>query len=404
MPGMACSLETASTHLRDAVRAASRGLVDRGVLIELVALAAVAREHVLIVGPPGTAKSAAVRSIAAQLQGRYFEYLIGRFTEPTDVFGAIDLVRLRQGEVAVQTAGMLPEAEVAFLDEVFLGSTAILNTLLALLNERTFTRGHTRLECPLRVCVAASNVLPEEPALEAFADRFLLRAFVEPLPDEMLETLLEEGWRSQRPEAPCSHIAEIDQLAQAARNLDLAPVRPALARAIRTLREAGILLGDRRVVKTQRLVAAAAVIGGRSSPSPSDLWPLIYAVPTAEQQTIAREALHDQLASSDSESLLAAAEQASSSPATRARRLHGAIEELLQRHEGAPPRLAAEALLREVAATFASESTPEPLAVAAERLAQTIEDAPAEEGSEMSGPRRMHEPALEPSQLAAEGE
>jgi MoxR-like ATPase len=87
------------------------------------------------------------------LGGRYFEYLLGRFTEPSEIFGPIDLRKLREGTVETETADMLPEAEIAFLDEVFLGSTAILNTLLSLLNERTFRRGHTRLQCPLRVCV-----------------------------------------------------------------------------------------------------------------------------------------------------------------------------------------------------------------------------------------------------------
>ena len=85
---------------------------------------------------------------------------------------------------------MLPEAEVAFLDEVFLGSTAILNTLLGVLNERTFRRGHTEIEVPLRVCVGASNGLPEDETLAAFADRFLARMFVEPVADAQLEELL----------------------------------------------------------------------------------------------------------------------------------------------------------------------------------------------------------------------
>src|SRR5512145_2300515 len=149
-------LEPSTQRLRAAIRQASSGLVEREAVVELVVLAAVAREHVLVVGPPGTAKSQAVRRLAAQLHGRYFEYLVGRFTEPTDVFGAVDLARLREGQVEIQTRGMLPEAEIAFLDEVFLGSPAILNTLLGILNERKFVRGHTHLDCPLMLCVGAS--------------------------------------------------------------------------------------------------------------------------------------------------------------------------------------------------------------------------------------------------------
>ncbi|MFI1383509.1 AAA family ATPase [Embleya sp. NPDC020886] len=146
-----------------------------------------------MVAAPGTAKSLAVRWIAEQLGGRYFEYLLGRFTEPNEIFGPVGLRRLREGVVEIETAGMLPEAEIAFLDEVFLGSTAILNTLLGLLNERVFRRGATVPAAPLRVCVGAANHVPQELSLAAFADRFLARVFVDPVADARLEELLEEG-------------------------------------------------------------------------------------------------------------------------------------------------------------------------------------------------------------------
>src|ERR1041384_6933747 len=169
------------------ISAATTGLVEREALVEMVALSAVAEEHVLVIGPPGTAKSEAVRRIARATGGRYFEYLLGRFTEPSEIFGPIDLRRLKDGVVATETAGMLPEAEFAFLDEVFRGSTAILNTLLGILNERVFRRGHDTITCPLRVCVGASNGLPDDESLAAFADRFLVRIFVEPIADLMFE-------------------------------------------------------------------------------------------------------------------------------------------------------------------------------------------------------------------------
>src|SRR5260221_5457651 len=176
-------LERDAQAVRGALVLACDGLIDREMIAEVVVLCAVAGEHLLVIGAPGTAKSEAVRRVASQLGGRYFEYLLGRFTEPNEIFGPVDLRRLREGVVEVETAGMLPEADVAFLDEVFLGSTAILNTLLGLLNERIFRRGATSVRVPLRVCVGASNALPEEPALAAFADRFLVRVFVTSVPD-----------------------------------------------------------------------------------------------------------------------------------------------------------------------------------------------------------------------------
>src|SRR5215831_13351156 len=149
---------------------------------------------------------------------------------------------------------MLPEADVAFLDEVFLGSTAILNTLLTILNERRFRRGHTQLQCPLRVCVGAANGLPDDEALSAFADRFLIHVFVEPLADNQLETMLRGGWYAdQTPVVAGGNLTHLDMLAQKLKAVDLEGVRPALADAIRKLRQAGIQLSDRRIVKSQRL-------------------------------------------------------------------------------------------------------------------------------------------------------
>ena len=91
---------------------------------------------------------------------------------------------------------MLPEAEVAFLDEVFLGSTAILNTLLGVLDEG-LSPGQHPVQCPLRVCVGAANTLPEDHTLAAFADRFLARLFVESVSDGLLEEMLEVGWAAR---------------------------------------------------------------------------------------------------------------------------------------------------------------------------------------------------------------
>ncbi len=265
-------LASAARAVRLALDDAARGLVDRHVLVDLIALAAVAGEHLLVLGPPGPAKSQAVRRVARALGGRYFEYLLGRFTEPSEIVGPIDLRRLRDGVIETQVAGMLPEAEVAFLDEVFLGSTAILNTLLSLLNERTFRRGATALAVPLRVCVGAANQLPDDESLAAFADRFLLRAFVAPVGDAQLEELLEGGWQVEHERGGHqAQLADIDRLATAARAATLVAIRPALAEAIRTLRGAGITLSDRRVVKLQRLVAAAAALDGRAEATTADL-------------------------------------------------------------------------------------------------------------------------------------
>ena len=379
---MSAPILTASAAVRAGLDRAARGLVDREILVDLVALAAVAGEHLLVLGPPGTAKSQAVRRVARSLGGRYFEYLLGRFTEPSELVGPIDLRRLRDGVIETQTAGMLPEAEIAFLDEVFLGSTAILNTLLSLLNERTFRRGSTAISVPLRVCVGAANHLPDDETLAAFADRFLLRCFVAPVGDSQLEDLLEGGWQVDRDqEAHPASITDLDVLAAAARAADLAVIRPRLAEAVRALRAAGITLTDRRVVKLQRLIAAAAALDGRSNASDADLWPIVYAVPTADAQAQAREVLRPLLSASANSALAAAAAEASLSPVARAARLVETAQALLSEKDGGEPavwRLKLESVAREIDAGFAAEARPTALAEARAAIVAALSEAPLE--------------------------
>ncbi|MFD9476799.1 MULTISPECIES: AAA family ATPase [Streptomyces] len=372
----AASTPAASTLAADAesvgaaVAAAGRGLIDRETVAEVVTLCAVAGEHLLVVGAPGTAKSEAVRRIAGQLGGRYFEYLLGRFTEPNELFGPVDLRGLREGRVEFETAGMLPEAEIAFLDEVFLGSTAVLNTLLGLLNERVFRRGRTVLDSPLRVCVGAANHLPDDPALAAFADRFLARVFVEPVADARLEELLEAGRRpavaSAAPAGPGGLLAAVDRLATAARACDLDEVTPLVGTALRRLRGAGVPVGDRRAVRSQKLVAAAAVLDGRTTASARDLWVLPLIAPTADTQALARDTLADLVEKAANRSLVHAAEELSRSTAARAERLARTGTALLAEHRTLPggrdSRLRLEAALREIDAGFEPADLPAALA------------------------------------------
>ena len=360
------SVIDASASLRAVISATTKGLVEREALVEMVALSAVAEEHVLVIGPPGTAKSEAVRRIARATGGQYFEYLLGRFTEPSEIFGPVDLHKLKDGLVETDTLGMLPEADIAFLDEIFQGSTAILNTLLGILNERVFRRGHTNVRCPLRVCVGASNSLPEDAALAAFADRFLVRCFVDPIPDPMLEQLLESGWSlNQSPGLPHASLNDIEVLTVGARKADMSGVRQRIAQALRTLRGAGISLTDRRAVRAQKLIAAAALMAGRDKPTEADLWPLIFVLPTREQQSLGRDSLRDLLSATENPTLPVAAEEASLGPLARATRVAQAAREIL----GARPvnsdgeqnrawRLQLEGIAREIDAGFTPEHMP----------------------------------------------
>src|SRR5438132_2655261 len=131
-----------TTRLADEVLTPmKRDFVGKDEIIDLLGVCLVGGENLFILGPPGTAKSALVHHLAARLEGRTFDYLLTRFTEPNELFGPFDIRKLREGELSTNTAGMLPEAYLVFLDELLNANSAILNSLLTALNERVFRRG-----------------------------------------------------------------------------------------------------------------------------------------------------------------------------------------------------------------------------------------------------------------------
>jgi MoxR-like ATPase len=269
----------------DVVNPLKGRFVERDEVIDLIALAAVAGEHLFLLGPPGTAKSALIRQFALAVRGRYFEYMLTRFSEPNEVFGPVDIARLRDGVVATVTSGMLPEAEFAFLDELFNANSAILNNLLTVLNERVFRRGAETHRLPLLALFSASNHLPEDDALKALFDRFLLRCHVDNLRREAMPRLLYAGWELERAPSPTAAVSADDlrALAGSVFDVDLDPVRELYTEMVFKVRDLGIALSDRRAVKVLKLLAASAVLCGRTAAEPSDLWVLRYVWDRAEQ-------------------------------------------------------------------------------------------------------------------------
>jgi len=270
---------------REVIEPLKQRFVGRDEVVDLIALALVAGEHLFLYGPPGTAKSALIRQFAQAVQGQYFEYMLTRFTEPNEIFGPIDLVRLREGTVATVTTGMLPEAEFVFLDELFNANSAILNNLLTVLNERVYRRGAETHRLPLLSLFSASNHLPEEDALRALFDRFLLRCPVDNLRRESMPQLLAAGWAlEQFTEAPAEVSADdLRALSRRVYQVDLSPVRDLYAETVFKVRDLGIAFSDRRAVKAMKLLAASALLCGREAAAPSDLWVLRYVWDRAEQ-------------------------------------------------------------------------------------------------------------------------
>jgi MoxR-like ATPase len=286
---------TAVQRLRtEVIEVLKQRFVGRDEVIDLIALAVVAGEHLFLHGPPGTAKSALIRQFAQAVRGTYFEYLLTRFSEPNELFGPIDLVRLREGTVATVTTGMLPEAEFVFLDELFNANSAILNNLLTVLNERIYRRGAEVHRLPILSLFSASNHLPDDQALKALFDRFLLRCHVDNLRREAMPQLLTAGWALENPQPIVTSVTAEDlrEVGRQVYAVDLTPLTQRYTELVFRVRDLGIALSDRRAVKVMKLVAASALLCGRMRAAPSDLWVFRY-VWDREEQVGPLEALVD---------------------------------------------------------------------------------------------------------------
>ena len=268
------AIDLARLLQHEALAGIKHSFVGKDEIVDLMGIALVARENLFLYGPPGTAKTALVHALARSLEARSFDYLLTRFTEPGEIFGPFDIRRLRDGDLVTNTEGMMPEADLVFLDELLNANSAILNSLLMALNERVFRRGRETRALPALMFVGASNHLPRDDALQALFDRFLLRCRCGQVPAAGLAAVLDAGWSLQHATVPAGRLsAEHVRLVQAAcSRVDLSPAREAYLGMVLKLREAGIAISDRRAVRLQRAVAASALLSGRAHAQPSDLW------------------------------------------------------------------------------------------------------------------------------------
>lgn len=148
----------------------------------IAVLSLVTRNHCVFIGEPGTAKSALLRKLSEAVGGKYYYYLLSRYTIPDELIGPIDPVEYKNGNFKRLLANRLPQANIAFIDEVFKASSETLNTLLNIMNERSFVDvDGTVYPVPLISMFAASNELPRGDELQAFYDRILIKHFVRPI-------------------------------------------------------------------------------------------------------------------------------------------------------------------------------------------------------------------------------
>ncbi len=289
-------------RLRGLLEALDAGFVERRHHVRASLLGLIAGQHVLLLGPPGTAKSLLSRALCAAFDdAAYFEYLLSRFTHPDELFGPVSIPGLKEEDYRRLTTGFLPTAGVAFLDEIFKANSAILNSLLTLVNERVFHHGRHRDDVPLIGLIGASNELPDpDGGLAALYDRFLVRMAVPPVAGADAFLAIATGTLG------AAAIADADRLTRA----DLEAIRAAathitvpddvaghLVALWQTAQERTWEVSDRRWRQAVDMLKVAAVSDGRRELVPVDLMLLEPVLaPTPDQTADVRDVLVARLA------------------------------------------------------------------------------------------------------------
>lgn len=267
--GPIMTLRAKLKQIREELR---QSFLERGDLIDGALSAILSSHHVLIIGPPGTAKSMLADEICRRITGtNYFQWLLTRFTPPEEVFGAVSLKALEQDDYRRVTSHKLPEAHIAFLDEIFKANSSILNAILTLINERRFHNGKEILTVPLLSLFGASNELPEDDELMALYDRFLLRFAVSYIAEDFrFLRMLEASSQAERTALSLEELCEMQ--GQVRETKIPGGIYLAMADIRRELGKKNIVASDRRYRQSLTLLQAHAYLAGETEVTEKDLF------------------------------------------------------------------------------------------------------------------------------------
>src|SRR5512135_1808004 len=290
-----------SAAFQDLARQMGAQFLDKQEIIRLMTVSAIAGEHMVIVGPPGTAKSAMIDMFAKLIDAKYFEYLLTRFTEPNELFGPVDISAFREGRYTRRLENMLPTAEIVFLDEIFKSNSAILNSLLHVINERKFQNGPEVVNVPLISLYAASNEVPNDDNLAAMFDRFLVRVLSDNLDSYHFHELMKKGvsleLRKMTGRGVDTAGRQTGELRSIQQNFDKFMVFPEefltkYKGLVFQIRSEGISVSDRRAVKLLKLFAASAVFDGRTRVHDGDFFILRHIWNNLDQVELLEESIN----------------------------------------------------------------------------------------------------------------
>lgn len=278
-------MTTVQLKLNEIKKALSKKFFEREEVIEGLMLGLLAQQNTLLIGEAGTAKSALISSISNAVEGaEYFQWLVGQTTTPEELYGALSLKDLEQGVYKRNTANKLPTAHIAFLDEIFKTNSAILNSMLTIINERIFYNNGGIVHSPLMALVGASNEYPQEEGLEALFDRFMLRYEIGYMNEKDSFVSMLEGVDVQ---VPTIQITELI-MAQAFVKAVTIPksVLEALFELRMDLKTEGVIPSDRRFKQSLSLLQARAFLDGRTEVKQSDFEILGHALWVEPEQIL----------------------------------------------------------------------------------------------------------------------
>ena len=269
------------------IDAISHGMHEREEIMAVTLLAALSGQNTFLYGPPGTAKSLISRRLASAFDNpKYFECLMNRFTEPSEVVGPVSVKALKEDKYTRKTQGYLPEADFAFLDEIWKSSPAILNTLLTMINEHVFKNGDEIKKVPLKALISASNEVPQaNQGLEALYDRFIVRMEVPPIQERAnFDLLINSKPSSDKPEIDSNlKISQEEwiQWQQDIHDVSLSEETFSIIHMVRDelvsqAEELSIYVSDRRWQRAATLIKASAFFCGRTITNHSDAMLLKY--------------------------------------------------------------------------------------------------------------------------------